>query len=187
MSCVDLEARLEREASGLGTGIARELEMQATENDADRGQATEAEIAVLAHQLYLARGSTSGREMDDWFQAENFLSVPKAIDQRSLEWMPKAVWGPIKWKELHTRGLVDLSMDGEGKWFETYIEGLPCPKCRQHFQEFLSDHSPDFSSRPNFFVWTVGAHNHVNRALGKRVLTEEQARQVHRFVAEPPA
>src|SRR4030095_16034680 len=53
------------------------------------------------------------------------------------------VWGPIKWKELHTRGLIDLSMDEEQKWFETYVEGLPCPKCRSQFQAFLADHPPD--------------------------------------------
>jgi hypothetical protein len=27
----------------------------------------------------------------------------KAIDESSLAWMPKSVWGPIKWKELHVR------------------------------------------------------------------------------------
>jgi len=175
------------EDTSLGTASARLFLMQAREKDAAQGQPTEAEIAALAHRLYLARGSTSGRERDDWFQAQNFLNEPKAIDQRSLEWMPKSVWGPIKWKELHTRGLVDLPMDAEEKWFETYIEGLPCPKCRQHFQAFLTDHAPDFSSRPRFFAWTVQAHNHVNRALGKPVLTDDEARRIHHFVAEPPA
>jgi Erv1 / Alr family/Protein of unknown function (DUF2934) len=161
--------------------------MQHQDDASQERKSTRAEIAALAHQLFLARNSTDRRDVDDWLQAESFLNLPKAIDQRSLEWMPKSVWGPIKWKELHTRGLIDLSMEEEQKWFETYVEGLPCPKCRSHFQAFLADQPPDLSSRPNFFAWTVRAHNHVNQALGKPTLTEKQARQVHQFVPDPPA
>jgi hypothetical protein len=157
------------------------------ENEKEERRAAPGQIADMAHQLYLARGGVGGREVEDWLQAEDFLNRPKAIDQRSLEWMPKSVWGPIKWKELHTRGLLDLSMDDEQKWFETFVEGLPCLKCRQHFEAFLTEHPPDLSSRPNFFAWTVRAHNHVNEALGKPRMTEEQARQAHSFVPDPPA
>jgi hypothetical protein len=107
--------------------------------------------------------------------------MPDAIDEASLTWMPKSVWGPIKWKELHVRGLVDLPMENEQLWFSAFVAGLPCPECRQHFKEFLSNHPPDFSSRQAFFSWTVAAHNHVNQATGKPSLSSKQAYETHRF------
>ena len=161
--------------------------MQAEGNAAENLRASEEEIAALAHQFHLVRGGSQGHDVDDWVRAENFLNQPKAIDQRSLEWMPKSVWGPIKWKELHTRGLTDLPMDHEPKWFATFVEGLPCAKCRCHFEAFLTGCPPDFSSRASFFEWTVRAHNHVNRALSKPEFTEAQAREEHRFTPDPPA
>jgi hypothetical protein len=103
----------------------------------------------------------------------------QSINRASLDWMPKSVWGPIKWKELHYRGLVELPMEEEDEWFFAFREGLPCPKCRQHFDDFVKRNPPDFRSRKRFFAWTVTAHNHVNRALGKSTLTLRQARALH--------
>jgi hypothetical protein len=110
------------------------------------------------------------------------LSMSKSIDYKSLEWMPKSVWGPIKWKELHCRALVPLPMNGESYWFAAYLEGLPCAKCRLHFEAFVHDHPPDFRSRNAFFEWTVLAHNHVNEANDKPVMTLAEARWAHREI-----
>lgn len=106
-------------------------------------------------------------------------ATTEAIDRASLAWMPKSVWGPIKWKELHVRGLVDLPMDDEAVWFHDFVEGLPCPKCREHFAAFLNDSPPNFKSRRAFFEWGIKAHNHVNAANGKRSLSVEEARKQH--------
>jgi hypothetical protein len=103
----------------------------------------------------------------------------EAINCNSLDWMPKEVWGPIKWKELHYRGLVKLPMDGERNWFKAFRKGLPCPKCRKHFEAFVRKKPPDFSSRPKFFAWTVAVHNHVNEALGKRRFSINKAKAKH--------
>src|SRR4030095_12202561 len=97
------------------------------------------------------------------------------IDKSALAWMPKSVWGPIKWKELHTRALMDAPMAGEEVWFDDFVRGLPCPKCRNHFEEFLKVRPPDMSSRTAFFAWTVNAHNHVNEATKKRLITMDEA------------
>lgn len=111
--------------------------------------------------------------------------MSEAIDEKCLEWMPKSVWGPIKWKELHTRALIDRAMTGEERWFADYVEGLPCAKCRRHFEEFLAQSPPDLRSRPLFFAWTVEAHNFVNEALGKKTFTKEEAHAEHFFPPEP--
>lgn len=111
----------------------------------------------------------------------------ESIDKASLEWMPKNVWGPIKWRELHARGLCKLSMRGENKWFKDFIRGLPCPDCRHHFEAFVRRHPPVFTSRRAFFSWTVKAHNCVNRATGKPVISVAKARALHFFEEEEPA
>ncbi len=98
--------------------------------------------------------------------------------------MPKSVWGPIKWKELHTRALIERAMTDEARWFAAYVDGLPCAKCRAHFAAFLAESPPDFRSRPLFFAWTVAAHNFVNEATGKRNLTVAEAYAEHFFKPE---
>jgi hypothetical protein len=103
----------------------------------------------------------------------------ESINSSSLEWMPKEVWGPIKWRELHYRGLIKLPMDDEWDWFNSFRKGLPCPKCRKHFEMFVQKNPPDLSSRPKFFAWTVAAHNHVNEALHKKTVSVEKARRLH--------
>ena len=110
-----------------------------------------------------------------------------AIDYRSLEWMPKSVWGPIKWRELHCRALVDLPMDDEQEWFRNFREGLPCAKCRVHFEDYIAHHPPDFSSREKFFQWTVDAHNHVNQHTGKKIVSLDEAHKIHEYVFDDPA
>jgi hypothetical protein len=112
--------------------------------------------------------------------------MSEAIDYKSLEWMPKSVWGPIKWKELHCRGLIGLPMGEERHWFKAYLAGLPCAKCREHFEAFLRDCPPDFRSRDAFFEWTVRAHNHVNRANDRPLLTTDEARRAHHEFFDNP-
>jgi Erv1 / Alr family len=111
----------------------------------------------------------------------------EAIDKSALAWMPKSVWGAIKWRELHARGLIDLPMDGEKKWFEDFVAGLPCPKCRHHFEEYVRLVPPDFSSRVAFFAWGIDAHNFVNAATKKRLMSMEEAYRLHRFLKDEEA
>lgn len=103
----------------------------------------------------------------------------ESINHASLEWMPKEVWGPIKWRELHVRALMDFPMDQEAEWFKAYVDGLPCPECRKHFKAFLEKVPPTFTTRDAFFDWTVRAHNHVNQACGKREWETLEARRHH--------
>jgi len=95
--------------------------------------------------------------------------------------MPKSVWGPIKWKELHTRALCALPMNAEPEWFAAFVAGLPCPKCREHFEQFVHSHPPDFESRTRFFCWTVAAHNFVNCNNEKPEISVERAHRIHAF------
>ena len=101
------------------------------------------------------------------------------IPESSIAWMPRAVWGPLLWKQLAARALAHLPMEGEKEWFDSFVQSIPCPHCQSHFQLYISKNPPDFSSRPAFFVWQTEAHNFVNRAKRKPELTLAQALAVH--------
>lgn len=101
----------------------------------------------------------------------------KAIPAHPLDWMPKSAWGPMKWKELHCRALAYLPMEGEQGWFDSFVESIPCSKCKHHFESYLKQNPPFEKpiTRPEFFQWTVDAHNYVNRQLRKKELTYAEA------------
>lgn len=105
----------------------------------------------------------------------------EAIAKGGLAWMPKSVWGPIKWKELHIRGLVSLPLADEETWFAAFLAGLPCPECRHHFEEFLLQAPPNFRTREGFFLWTVRAHNFVNQSMGKPRFSVSEALVMHQL------
>src|SRR5690606_7370890 len=105
--------------------------------------------------------------------------MSKAVPESALHWMSKGVWGPIKWKELHARALAYLPMNDEEEWFKSFVTSIPCPHCQKHFELFLDNNPPRFTTRPDFFVWTVRAHNYVNRSNKKPELTLEQALVLH--------
>lgn len=105
--------------------------------------------------------------------------MSKPISESSLMWMPKKIWGPIKWRELHCRALAYLPMQGEDGWFKSFIESIPCPNCQKHFELFINENPPNFESRPDFFKWTVDAHNYVNRSNCKEEISYERALALH--------
>ncbi|KAF4589351.1 hypothetical protein GQ602_003240 [Ophiocordyceps camponoti-floridani] len=43
----------------------------------------------------------------------------------------------------------------------------PCWVCADDFQAYLGRHAPPVASRADFGLWLCGAHNDVNRKLGK--------------------
>jgi hypothetical protein len=107
-------------------------------------------------------------------------SVDRPIPEASLAWLPKSIWGPMKWQELHCRGLMhEKDMTGESEWFKLFVESIPCPKCQLHFESYIQQFPPVFTTRQLFFKWTVDAHNFVNRALKKSELSLFDAVVLH--------
>ncbi len=56
------------EASDSGLGVSPQSAGDTTAANVDRDR-----IAQRAYELYLARGATDGRDMEDWFDAEREL------------------------------------------------------------------------------------------------------------------
>jgi hypothetical protein len=113
-----------------------------------------------------------------------------------LAWAPKSVWGPMKWRELHCRALAYINLtnsyddpdsemvitEAEVTWINVFIESIPCPKCRHHFDSYMQQNpllKGEPITRPEYFRWTVDAHNFVNRALQKPEIDYRGALLLH--------
>jgi hypothetical protein len=57
---------------------------------------------------------------------------------------------------------------------------IHCEHCRAHWRAIVRAHPPDFASAHSYFVWTVRAHNAVNRLLGKPIVSVARASSLWR-------
>src|SRR3989304_8818389 len=98
--------------------------------------------------------------------------------------MDPEVWGNYGWKFLHITTLTypecptNIDKKSMKKFFESIKGTLPCYKCRIHYQEHLQKYpltDDILSSRKNLIYWLIDIHNSVNRSLGKRELSYEEA------------
>ena len=90
------------------------------------------------------------------------------------------VWGPALWTFLHAIAYApddSNSRDREAalqKMSESLCELLPCPKCRNHFNDYVSE--VGHPTRESFEKWVVDLHNRVNSRTGKKTMTYAEAR-----------
>lgn len=98
-------------------------------------------------------------------------------------------WGPAGWTFLHVVSWTYPENPTNQEREEMYVflhafsKVLPCKRCRRHWTESLvkavaSSESPHLSSRAALTRFIVDAHNDVNRRLGKRVLSYDEARRL---------
>lgn len=90
-------------------------------------------------------------------------------------------WGPLGWTTLHTVSALfpdnptQAEIDLVKKWIHSFADCITCPTCQGHFKTMLglyqSRHPDMLSSRRNFSLFVIRAHNTVNRRLGKRIYT----------------
>ena len=79
------------------------------------------------------------------------------------------------WKRLHL-------LSNDRVLYEEWKCKLPCGPCKASWQEIQERIPPDFSSQDLFFEWTVIVHNEVNKKLGKRIVSLEEARNIWKGV-----
>jgi hypothetical protein len=90
------------------------------------------------------------------------------------------IWGPMGWLTLHS--VAAAYPDNPSpvlrtvtlKFLDNFAKTITCQYCRDHFTRMLTvyqNRHPEFlDSRRDFFLFTVRAHNTVNRRLDKPVL-----------------
>lgn len=94
-------------------------------------------------------------------------------------------WGPQLWNCFH---VVALGYPETPSWqtkyeyrrfYTNFCNILPCPKCSVNYKRHLNELpiEPFLESRVLLFEWTVKVHNIVNKELGKKELTVQEARE----------
>jgi hypothetical protein len=93
--------------------------------------------------------------------------------------MPPQIWGPIFWSTLHIASLAYSDKPSERQkrnmrnFYESMVDVLPCPICRQHYEDNLKELPLDdaLNSRMDLVIWVWNMHNKINLQLGKREFT----------------
>jgi len=90
--------------------------------------------------------------------------------------------GPRLWAELHLFSLRNRNCEDRAfvkNWFDNWVKSIPwngCP-CQQHFEEYCKQFPPNFNDLWN---WSVQLHNDVNKRIGRKVLSIEEAEALWR-------
>jgi hypothetical protein len=89
-------------------------------------------------------------------------------------------WGPLGWLTLHSASLVypDQPSDADFNIVSRYVtlfeETITCHTCRSHFHNFRKNYkaaNPGYlSSKKEFVLFVMRAHNNVNKRIDKPVL-----------------
>jgi hypothetical protein len=101
--------------------------------------------------------------------------------------MEPQYWGPCIWRAVHVIALgypqqpTETDKQSYAAYYKELWKVLPCFKCsvnyKRHFQELpITDF---LQSRDTLFEWTVHLHNIVNKELGKKELTVEEAKAIN--------
>lgn len=92
-------------------------------------------------------------------------------DVPSIQW---ASLGPLLWTKFHAYPW-NADLTSARQWIEVFGNGIPCGECRSHWKRWVEEHPPDLRNAESLFRWTIDAHNAVNRRLGKREWTLDEA------------
>ena len=96
--------------------------------------------------------------------------------------MPPQIWGPIFWSTMHIASLAysdtptDRQKSNMRAFYESLVDVIPCPICRQHYEDNLKTIPLDepIKSRMGLVKWVFDMHNKINVQLGKREITFDE-------------
>jgi hypothetical protein len=95
--------------------------------------------------------------------------------------MNQNVWGKCGWVLIHTIAInyPNNPSNSEKKniidFFTILGKVLPCRYCRQHYKKNLKELPIRADSKLDLVYWTIDLHNRVNKSLGKRILSRDEA------------
>jgi hypothetical protein len=88
-----------------------------------------------------------------------------------------SLWGPLGWMTLHSVSLLYPEVPSQAdkeilkRYMNAFRDSITCPHCEQHFKVMFQNYTvyhPEWnSSRFQFFLFVVRAHNTVNKRLNK--------------------
>jgi hypothetical protein len=95
-------------------------------------------------------------------------------------------WGPHLWFYLHTISFnfpdnpTHLQKTQHLDFYNSLGNTIPCEKCKNHYASHLQTQPPRLENRDSIIRWTVDLHNRVNKSLGKREWTYDEAVDAYR-------
>jgi len=95
-------------------------------------------------------------------------------------------WGPHLWFYLHTISFnfpdnpTHLEKTQYLDFYNSLGNTIPCEKCRNHYSSNLQVNPPRLESKDALIKWTVDLHNLVNKSLGKREWSYDEAVDTYR-------
>lgn len=105
------------------------------------------------------------------------------------------IWGPLAWATLHSAAALFPDEPSElekallARWILSFRSCIVCEKCRTHFSTLLTQYQaafPDWNtSRKNFSLFVIRAHNTVNKRNSAAILTAKEAVDHMRRNIEP--
>lgn len=106
--------------------------------------------------------------------------------------MEPSIWGKYLWTSIHfiALGYPDKptaeDVANYKAFYTNFWKVLPCYKCSKNYQRHLEELpiDPYMTDNMSLFEWTVLLHNIVNKELGKREWTVEEARQRFRSMVQ---
>ena len=94
------------------------------------------------------------------------------------------IWGPHAWNLLHTIANAypenpnhDAQLNIE-RFIKTFSELLPCSTCKDDFRKYILKFPVQSKSQKSLVKWMIDAHNHVNKKLGKKLVTYSEAEKL---------
>lgn len=81
--------------------------------------------------------------------------------------------GRSSWTLLHSiaskypKKPTDVQKQEMREFLTIFSHVYPCSWCAKDFEKFIRENAPKVDSRDEFGLWLCGAHNEVNRKLGK--------------------
>ena len=90
-----------------------------------------------------------------------------------MDLLQNHIWGPALWRILHfsverlgTKSLHRLPHEERRLWSNLLNNlrfSLPCPQCKQHYQQFLSSHPISSFTKKDIRLWLYELHQSVNK------------------------
>lgn len=94
------------------------------------------------------------------------------------------LWGPMGWATLHSVAALYPDHPSQHEiqlaetWINCFSRSIVCPSCQGHFKKMYDTYRTSrpqiFSSRTEFVLFVLRAHNTVNRRLNKKVYTLDE-------------
>ena len=133
---------------------------------------------------YESQGSMNAACASNWIYYSPFIGTENAVVEETIDRDP-VIWGPGRWAQLHMMAFsypiypTSVQQAQMYRYIQSIPQSLPCRVCRQHASEYLKSHEKDVQwateSQKNLFILFVNFHNDVNKRLGKRTYTFQDA------------